>query len=292
MRVPTHANPGPALAVAALTILIASLAAPQAQQAGTSASPKPLMPVAANTVAANPDAYYGVAVTLTAAVDEILSRSAFSVAQRRVGTMTTGQDTRDILVLAPTLRGAVVLNSYVTVFGEVMRFDPDDVARKAKDYKLDLTPEVVEKYRGRPAVLATAVINAAFVDLAKRPPPPMTAEEQVFSKLMKRVEPAFAAVRAGIEGSSAETTTQNAAVLKQAFTEAEAFWKGRGKPDAIQWSQDARKQAEAIERGAAAGTWDVVKDSADTLGQACRTCHAAYRERLDDGTFRLKTGAR
>jgi cytochrome c556 len=290
-----------AVFAAVLAILIASLAAPLAQQpaAGGSpqsatpgAPPKPLIPVATNTVTANPDAYYGVAVTLTAAVEQILSTSAFSVAQRTVGAAGSGaaNPRQDVLILAPTLHGAVDLNTYVTVFGEVVRFDPDEVARKVKNYKLDLAPDVVAKYRGRPAVLATAVINASFVDLAKRLPPPMTAEEQAFSKVMKRVGPAFAALRTGIDGSSAESTTQNATVLKQAFVEAGAFWKTKGKTDATQWAEDARKQAESIERGAAGGEWDAVKASAGTLGQACQTCHAAYRERFDDGTFRIKTG--
>jgi hypothetical protein len=44
-----------------------------------------LVPVATNTVTANPDAFYGQAVTLTASVEQIHSKSAFSVDQRRVG---------------------------------------------------------------------------------------------------------------------------------------------------------------------------------------------------------------
>src|SRR5260370_42095770 len=114
MRRPIQATASSALSAVALTMLIAWLAALRAPQAGTSAPPKPSVPVATSTVVANPDAYYGVPVTLTAAVEQILSRSAFSVAQRRVGNTgngtgnasngatTIGQDARDILVLAPT----------------------------------------------------------------------------------------------------------------------------------------------------------------------------------------------
>src|SRR3954470_1381574 len=48
-------------------------------------APKPLVPVATNTIAANPDAYYGQAVTITASVEQIFTKSSFTVDQRRVG---------------------------------------------------------------------------------------------------------------------------------------------------------------------------------------------------------------
>jgi cytochrome c556 len=250
------------------------------------------VPVAANTVAANPDAYYGQPVTLTAVVERILSKSAFVVAQRTVAGVTNPTTRKDLLVLVPTITGAVDQNAYVTVFGEVVRFDPAEIAKKAKDYKLDLAPEVVAEYSGRPAVVATGVLNAAMIDLAKRLPPPMTPDEEVYSKVMKRVAPALAELRKGIEASTADVTTKNAAVLKQAFTEVEAFWKKRGKADATDWAQGARKQAELIEKTVASAKWDEVKASATTLGQACQTCHTAYRERFDDGSFRIKNAGR
>src|SRR5256885_10361813 len=61
----------------------ATAAAPAPAASSAPAAPKPLVPVATNTVNANPDAYYGQGVTITAAVHQILSKSAFSVDQRR-----------------------------------------------------------------------------------------------------------------------------------------------------------------------------------------------------------------
>ena len=119
------------------------------------------------------------------------------------------------------------------------------------------------------------MINAAFVDLAKRLPPALTAEEENYQKVMRKVGPAFAALRTSIDGSIVDTTKQNAAVLKQAFVDTEAFWKTRGKTDAVQWAQEARKNAEAIEHGATTGEWDAVKTAATPLGQSCGTCHGS-----------------
>jgi cytochrome c556 len=267
------------------TILIASIVAVRAQQpapAAATAPAKPLVPVTASTLAGNPDGFIGEWVSVTGVIGQSLSRLAFAVDQGKL------KSAGDILVLAPRLNGPVDPNTYVTVVGEVVRFDPDAIARKSKDYAIgDLSPELVAKYRGKPAVLATSVINAKMVDLAKRLPAPMSAEEQAFDNIMKKVGPAFAAIRQA-DASNADATKENAAVLKQAFADTETFWKGRGRTDAVQWAQDARKHVDAIDHAATAGNWDEVKSMAGTLGQSCQSCHTAYRERFDDGSYRIK----
>ncbi|MBI3490908.1 MAG: cytochrome c [Acidobacteria bacterium] len=251
---------------------------------------KPLVPVATNTVVAHPETYYGERVTMTASVQNILSKSAFSVAQKTVGDAAKAKMSgQDVLVLAPKLQAAVTPNAYLTVFGEVVKFDPEEVAKKAKDYKLDLPADAIEKYRGKPALIATAVINESFLDLTWRMPPPATPDEEALDRLMKKIQPAFGALRGSIDGSNVDVTTQNAVALKQAFAEVEAIWKSRGKTEPMQWAADARKNAEAIETAATTGKWEAAKTAAGPLGQACGTCHTAYRERFDDGSYRIKT---
>jgi cytochrome c556 len=291
---------------AAVAILVAGLAVPRAQQPQppqqqTPAAPaqppatppapasqaKPFVPLAASTLAAHPETYYGETVTVTAAVEQTMTKSAFSIDQDK--TKSTG---KEILVLAPTMTGTVDLNTYVTVIGEVMAFDPAEIAKKAKGYTIDISPETAAKYKGRPVVLATAVVNSAGIDVAKKPLPPMTADDLALQKLMKQVGPANTALRGDIDKMDAALTKEHATVLKQAFTQTEAFWKTKGKTDAIQWALDARKDAEALEAAVTAGNWDQAKASAGTLGQKCAACHGAYRDRLDDGTFRIKTGSR
>jgi cytochrome c556 len=266
--------------------------APPAGQPGQPAAPpaKPLIPVATNTVNTNPDAYYGQGVTITAAVDQVLSKSAFAVDQRRVAGAPAPSKPTDVLVLVPNLQSPVDPKSYVTVMGELVKFDPAEVAKKAKDYKIDLPPDAIAKYTGRPALIATSVITDKFVDLAKRLPPPMTADEETLSKVMKQLPPALAALRTAVDGSKAEDANKNAAVLKQGFTDTEAFWKTK-KPDATQWAHDARLKVEGIQAAIAAGKWEDAKAAVPAVQQACGTCHTAYRERFDDGSFRIKKPA-
>ena len=56
---------------------------------------------------------------MMAIVDQTLSPTAFSVDQDK--TKSTG---KDVLVLAPRLNEPIELNTYVTVIGEVVKFDP------------------------------------------------------------------------------------------------------------------------------------------------------------------------
>ena len=289
------------VAVAMLMMLFVSLRAQQppapAPPAGRGATPaaapaapapKPLVPVATNTIAANPDAFYGQAVTITASVEQILSKSSFTVDQRRVGDAAPAtHGPTDVLVLVPTIQRPVDLKSYVTVMGELMKFDPAEVAKKAKDYKIDLPPEAAAKYAGRPVLIATSVINDKFDDVAKRLPPPLNAEEEAFQKVMRAVGPAAAALRPAVDSSNAEVATKNAAILQKGFAETEAFWKPK-KPEPTLWAQNARKEVEAVQTAIAAGKWDEAKTHAATVAQACGQCHGVYRERFDDGSFRVK----
>lgn len=283
---------------AALVLLTVSLGSTQAPQpppstapgqaapagAGRGARPpQALVPVAATTLAVNPEPFVGMTVTLTAAVDQRYGGTAFSVDQDRA--TSAGQD---VLVLAPLLNAPVEANAYVTVIGEVVKFDAAEAAARMKDAMPVLAPEVAAKYRGRAAIIATSVINGAMTDLAKRLPPPMTPAELALSKVMKQVGPGFTALRQSVTASNGADTTAQAAALKKLFEEAAAFWKTQARPDAIQWTEDARLASTAVETAATKGDWDAVKAAVPKLQGACSSCHGLYRERLDDGTYRFK----
>src|SRR5262249_42138112 len=184
-----------------------------AGQPGAQPAPpaKPLIPVATNTVNTNPDAYYGQGVTITAAVCRVLPKPAFASDERRVAGAPAPSKPTDVLVIVPNLQSPVELKSYVTVMGDLIKFDPAEVAKKAKDYKLDLPADVVTKYSGRPALIANSVITDKFVDLAKRLPPPVTADEETLSKAMTQVPPALAARRQGVDSARAGAPAHRAA---------------------------------------------------------------------------------
>lgn len=217
-------------------------------------------------------------VAVTAPVGRMLSPSAFSIKE----------DGKDVLVLAAALQRPVEANTSVTVFGEPFEFDPDAMARKVRDGKPAVPPDVAAAYRGHPAVLATAVLTEKMVDLTKRLAPPATPDEEALDKVMKRVAPAFEALRQAVDRSNAAGTAENARLLDAAFGETEAFWTAKARTDAASWAREARSLSEVIQRQSTAGGWDGVKTLVDALGQQCQSCHAAYREQFADGAFRIK----
>ncbi len=126
-------------------------------------------------------------------------------------------------------------------------------------------------------------------------PAPVGAQQGMseadYDALMKRVGPAFGGLRKSLEGPSAEAAAESAAVLRQAFTETEAFWKARGTTDAAEWAAEARKTVEALDAQAKAGNWDAAKATAGELQGFCAKCHGAYRDKAEDGTWRIKPGS-
>jgi cytochrome c556 len=246
--------------------------------------PKPLVPVAASSVANNPDTYLDEYVTMTGAVEANLSKTSFAVDQDK--SKATG---KEVLVIAPTLQKQADQNGYVTVIGQLIKFDEKEVAAKLKDYQIDLSPADIAKYKGKPVVLATAVINAAGIDIAKKPIPPMTADDLALQKIMTRLPPAQGAVRKTLDSKDMAGAKEQAAILKQAFTEIEAFFKAKNNAEATKWATDGKNHADAILVNLNLNNIEAAKTSITPLGSTCASCHGKYRERMEDGTFRLRT---
>ncbi len=256
---------GRALANATRPVLVSGLAVflamafGRAQEAQPAApAPKPLIPASASSVAANPQQYLGQMLTIYAAVERIVSPTLFTVDQdpRRAGAA-------EVEVLVPAWTTPPVPNSYVTVIGEMVLFN------------------------GRPSLKATSVIDGKMVDLARKALPPLTPEEQAFDAVMKKVQPAFAALRTAVNASDSDGVKAQAGILEQAFADTEAFFKQRAKGDAQKWAAEARMHVQAL-GVASAGKWDDAKAAVTALQQSCSSCHAVYRERQDDGSYRIR----
>jgi cytochrome c556 len=250
--------------------------------AGTPA--KPLVPVAASSVANNPDQYVNEFVTMTATVEANLTKTAFSVDQDK--TKSTG---KEVLVLAPSLQKPADQNGYVTVIGQLIKFDEKEVASKLKDYQIDLSAADIAKYKGKPVVLATAVIDNAGIDIAKKPIPPMTADDLTLQKIMTKLPAAQAAVRKTLDSKDAAGAKEQATLLKDSFTQIETFFKTKGNEEAMKFAGEGKNHADAILVNLGLNNIEAAKTSITPLGATCGSCHGKYRERMDDGTFRYKS---
>ncbi len=254
------------------------------QGAGAAGAARPVVPLTASSLLAHPELYLGQNVSVMATVEKTLSKTVFTLDQDPKKAAV-----KDVLVIAPSLLAMPALNSYVSVVGDAVKFDPADVARRLKGYTLDLSPELIERYRGMPVILATSVIDNKMADLAKKPVVPATPEETAFDNdVMKKITAAYAALRAAADGSKADEVKTTAAEMRKIFADTEAFFKKRNTADAIKWAQDGGKLVDDTDAAAAKGNWDAAKTAAGGINGLCGQCHTAHRERQDDGTFRVK----
>ena len=287
-----HVSLRPGAVITSAVILAATIAvrAQQGPPPGTGAAPapRPLIPVAASSLVLLPDTYVGENVSMTCTVEAMLSRTVFTVDQDK-----TASSGKEVLVIAPYLQTAVDLNSYVTVQGEVFKFDPAEVARRGErvKYVLDLPPDVAARYVGRPAVFATGVITSALVDVGKRLPPPLTPAEQTLRAAMISINTTNTALRGSTETDIAKIK-EGIATLRKNFTDAQSFFKSQNATDAIGWAGDALTLVGAMETAAAASPANLedVRAAATKVGGLCGPCHNARRERLEDGSFRFRSG--
>jgi hypothetical protein len=194
----------------------------------------------------------------------------------------------DVLVIAPNLNAHAKMGAYVTVVGEVMKFDPATLKAKAPRYTLTLPPGGEMRYAGKVMVLATSVVDATMTDLAKFTPPPLTPEETAFDAVMKQVNPTFGDLRKALEASDAALAKTHGDKLRSLFADTQAFFTRRSVADAQGWAKEAVSHVDTITRSVAGNDWAAAKDAASKIQPLCASCHNAHRERLEDGSYRVK----
>lgn len=147
---------------AASLVVLTAIAAPQAQRRNRGDNSIHGAPVATNTIARAPERYYGKLVTVSAAVEDVLSNSVFVVDQRKAVAATQVQPVGSpLLVIAPNLVRGVERNRYFLVRGELIKLTPDRAS--------GLAPDVLAKYDGQPVLLASSIIDSTYAELVKPP---------------------------------------------------------------------------------------------------------------------------
>ena len=63
------------------------------------------------------------------------------------------------------------------------------------------------------------------------------------------------------------------------------FWRQRGTPDAVKWSEEGKAAAVRLASAAHAGNAVEAAAALKVLGGTCRSCHTEYRTKLPDGRY-------
>ena len=276
-------------AIAALAIvLIAAVAVPSAQRRRTDNSIEGI-PVGTNRILQQPETYYGKRVTVSAGIEQILSETVFVVDQRKtVGPTSVAPAGHPLLVVAPYLKTALDPKDYLVVRGQLVQFDREALSGVEPRYALDVPPEIVARYEGKPVLIALSIRDHKFNELAAKPLPPPTAEEASMSAVMKTIGSLFSQLEGAVEGKESGVVTRHAANLQPEFTAAEQIFGAVKRSAAAELAQAARGHAASIEQAVRAADWAAVSDSVRALNQQCQRCHSSQRQAQEDGTYRFK----
>lgn len=131
--------------------------------------------------------------------------------------------------------------------------------------------------------LFLVMIFTAFAVFAAVP-----QSEEAFVAAMKKVIPTNGSLGKNVTAKDVEATKKDAAALEEIFKVSEGFWKARKVQDAIDWSIQGKNAAAEVGKLAAAGEWDKIPDARKKIQETCMACHNAHREKLPDGSYKIK----
>lgn len=110
-------------------------------------------------------------------------------------------------------------------------------------------------------------------------------DEAELEKLMKQVGDASGRIR---KSTDLNETAKDAELISKLLKESSSFWMKHSKDDATKWSTEGSSGAKDLAAAAASGNKEAVAVASKSMGAACQACHKVYRERLPDGTYKLK----
>jgi hypothetical protein len=123
-------------------------------------------------------------------------------------------------------------------------------------------------------LLALALTVAPFLMGAEDPPPQhvqwMKESGQLQGKIRKN-----------------EDVEASAKRLAAIYVEVEAFWAKRNETG-LKSAKEGQEAANALAKAAAAGDAAGIAAASRSLGNSCRTCHDANREKVSEGVYKIK----
>lgn len=112
--------------------------------------------------------------------------------------------------------------------------------------------------------------------------------EEDYSKIMKEIGPLVQTLRKNVEAGNTADAAKDAARLEVLFKDSMTFWEARKTEDAIAAAKTAATAAGNAAKAASANNMTALAEATKVLGGTCMGCHNAHRERLPDGTYKIK----
>ncbi len=109
-----------------------------------------------------------------------------------------------------------------------------------------------------------------------------------YEQVMKEVGAACTSLKKNLDAKMSPEAARDAEKLAALFQEVEAFWTKKNVQDAIGFAQNAQAGAKETFRASHASNLEGATAAFGNLTKNCKSCHDAHREKLGDGSYRIK----
>lgn len=116
------------------------------------------------------------------------------------------------------------------------------------------------------------------------------SSEADYEATMKEVGATFRSVRQDMEARDGQAVIAGTTKLAMLFEQVQAFWESRGVDNASSFATKAHDAASAIRAAVESQNFQAIAPARDALGAVCQSCHAEFREEVDGGGYRIKSG--
>jgi maltooligosyltrehalose synthase len=109
-----------------------------------------------------------------------------------------------------------------------------------------------------------------------------------FATHMKEIQQQAGMLNKSIKGAMAEEATKAAARLEVLFKNIHGYWSAKKVEDATTLANTAVTSLQAVQKALAANDMAAAETARAAFAGTCMTCHAAHKEKLAEGGFRIK----
>ncbi len=131
------------------------------------------------------------------------------------------------------------------------------------------------------AVFAVTTFSAVLLPLAAAPAASL-------EDTMKQVGATMGKIKKGLDAKTLHEAAGDAEKMQALMKDAEAIFAGMKMADAVQMSKAAQSAAGEIMSAGHGSNAEGASAAFGKLGGTCKGCHDAHREKLQDGSYKLK----
>jgi cytochrome c556 len=113
-------------------------------------------------------------------------------------------------------------------------------------------------------------------------------DDEALKGWMKATAGAVGSIKKNLEAKSNDAVVTDAKKLEGLFANGAEYWTKKNVNDAAGWSKEAQTAAGKVAIAAAAGDTDGATAALKGVTGSCKGCHEAHRDKLADGSYKIK----